>query len=230
MSTAEHVDWKATTFSLSVGDVAALLDMPERSVVDLMTGGALGFWVPPARDGARQGPALAAARFDPADVHAYRDARPRADLRAWTAVLDNLRDYLEQREPTVSYERAMSDGLPLTARRRLYVRTEALTDFAAEREAPAAAQMAGTTERVLAGMGALRRRGIRPEGESGQRWAYWIRLPESVWNESSPRSLADFLTAPEEDPVTGEVPADDSDAVTAAPLPVDGAAWTEWEE
>lgn len=227
MSTAERADWKATTFSLSVADVAALLDMPQRSVVDLMTGGALGFWVPAVPDGARRGPTLMSARFDPADVHAYRDARPRTDLRALSAVLENLRDYLEARESTVSYARALSEGLPLRARGRLYVRTEALTVFAAERDAPAAAQMAGTTERVLKAVGAFRRRGIRPEGEARQRWAYWIRLPESVWDGSAPRSLGDLLAVAQTGPVPGEVPTGDG---PAQPLPVDGEAWGEWEE
>lgn len=229
MSAATRRDWKATTFSLSVTDVAAVLGVPPESVVDLMTVGALGFWIPPAPPGGRDGLPVTAARFDPADVYAWRDARPKADLKAYTAVLDNLRAYLDAHWPPVrDYGTALSGNRPLSVRSRAYVRIEALTGFAREHDAPPAAHLAGVTERVLTSVGAVKQRGIRPDGEREQRWAYWVRLPDSMWNGDAPRSLRDFLTTTPPGPLPGGVPKPDG---LAPPLPTEGDVWADgWEE
>ena len=213
-------DWKAATFSLTVRDVASALDVSAEAVVDLMVSGSLGFWMPPASPGSPVAVPAERARFDPEDVSAWRDARPR-DSGAVADVLGNLRSYLEARwPPQRDYDVALASAAPLAIRGRLYVRTEVLTDFARSREAPLAAQFAQTTERVLSDMGAVRRRGIRPEGERTQRWAVWWRLPDSVWNGGEALSLSEFLGA-ERGPGVGAMP-----EPAAEPLPLDGDAWT----
>lgn len=209
-------DWKATTFSLSVADVAALLSVPPSSVLDMMTTGTLGFWVPPAPEGGTRGTLAQAARFDPEDVRAFRESRPSEASTESVAVLGNLRAYLAaQWPPTTDYTAAMDGGRPLSIDGRVHVRVDALLTFArsAAVEVPAAC-LRGPTERVLASVCAERRRGLRPEGSDRQRWQWWWLLPESMWSGPD----WDLMAAP---PVDGRVA-----------QPVDEAsAWsTPWEE
>jgi len=215
-------DWKAATFSFSVDDVARVLDVSPESVVDLMVSGSLGFWVPPVGREGDGGLPVGRVRFDPVDVYAWRDARPRSDPGVTAAVLDNLREYLDAFwPPPRDYDIAVATDAPLTIRERLYVRVDSLVRFARTRGASAAAQLADPTARVLTDVGAVRRRGIRPEGERRQRWASWLRLPDSVWNGGAPLSLREFLRDARDGEGSAMPPVSDA----AEPLPMDGDVW-----
>lgn len=218
-------DWKASTFALSSREVAAALDVAEETVADLMLSGALGFWVPPCEDRRRSLP-LSSARFDPADVAAYRETAPKPDVVAARAILENLRLYLAAHEvPTRSYELAFRADAPLEVKGRLYVRSRSLVAFARDRDAAPAAQLASRTEEILATTGAVRQRGFRAE-DGVQRWAFWWRLPDAVWTGEELR-LDEFLGprgALAEDETTVAAP-DGSGPVVDRVLPMDGPAW-----
>lgn len=221
-------DWKASTFVLSAEDVARALGVSLSTVTDMMLAGALGFWIPPSTT-RRTAVPLTTARFDPADVDAYRTAKPLPEVESSVAILENLHAYLASFDGpvTTDYEAAVRLGAPLLAREHLYVRSKSLTAFAAEHDAPIGAQLRQTTETVLASVGAVRQRGIRPDGDERQRWAYWWRLPDAIAADGRAPALTEFLRARgalAEHEVT--VTAPDGEAVVDGALTPDKDDWT----
>lgn len=221
-------DWKSSTFVLGPHEVAQALGVEVSTVLDLMMAGALGFWIPPSPLRRTQAAAMT-ARFDPADVDAYRTAKPLPEVESAMAILDNLRAYLASHEGpvTIAYEEAVRLGAPLAVREHVHVRAIELTKFAVAQDAPIGAQLRQLTEKVLASVGAVRVRGLRPDDGTRQRWAFWWRLPDAVVVEGGSPSLSEFLRprgALADDETTVEAP-DGSGPMVDTPMVPDEDPW-----